>query len=154
MFSIKSESAKKTIELGQKFSSQLLSEDVIILEGSLGGGKTTFTRGVLRGLKSTQEALSPTFTLLRQYQTRRFLVNHLDLYRLDLKDALDLGLDDILYLSKSITLIEWGNRIKQELDKYIKIEFSYLGQNIRKLSFSLKGYDKNRLLKAKSRLLK
>ena len=154
MFSIKSESAKKTIKFGQRFSSLLLSEDVIILEGALGGGKTTFTQGVLKGLGSTQRVLSPTFTLLRQYQAKRFLVNHLDLYRLDLKDTFDLGLEDILYLSKSITLIEWGDRIKQELDKYIKIEFLYLGQNIRKLSFSLKGYDKSRLLKAKSRLLK
>ena len=77
MFSIKSDLAKKTIEYGQKFSSLLLPEDVILLEGALGGGKTTFTQGVLKGLGSTQGALSPTFTLLRQYQTRRFLVNHM-----------------------------------------------------------------------------
>ncbi|MFH1504548.1 MAG: tRNA (adenosine(37)-N6)-threonylcarbamoyltransferase complex ATPase subunit type 1 TsaE [Candidatus Omnitrophota bacterium] len=142
---IRSYSERETIDAGKKFAKSLKEKDVVVLEGDLGGGKTTFTKGVLKGLGCSQRVLSPSFTLVRQYKAGRFCVYHLDLYRLKRADTLSLGMEDFLYSDKSISLIEWGNKIKQELDKYIKIKFSFLGQNSRQLKFSVQGYSEERI---------
>jgi|TARA_B100002003_G_C13906223_1_gene441254 tRNA threonylcarbamoyladenosine biosynthesis protein TsaE len=139
-----SRSDKETLALGRKFSEVLQEKDVVILAGQLGGGKTTFTKGVLKGLNYKGRVLSPTFTLVRNYPTKKFGVYHVDLYRLKTKDTLNLGLEDFIYCPKTITLIEWGKKIEQELEKYILIEFSYLKENSRKLLFSSSGLSRKR----------
>ncbi len=145
MLKLKSTSASKTIDFGKLFSKSLKAEDVVVLEGVLGGGKTTFTKGVLSGLGYKKRVLSPSFTLLRQYDLNKLSVYHLDLYRLEFSDIFDLGIDDFLYSKRIITLIEWGNKIKERLDKYIKVEFVFSRENIRNIKFSVKGYPKKRL---------
>ena len=145
MFKIKSTSANQTIGFGKLFSKALSGKDVVILEGALGGGKTTFTKGVLSGLGYKKRVLSPSFTLLRKYVLKKLSVCHLDLYRLESKDMFDLGIDDFLYSEGIITFIEWGNKIKEEIDKYIKLEFKFCGENIRNIKFSIKGYPKKKL---------
>ena len=140
MFKLKSTSANQTINFGKLFSKVLKGADVIVLEGVLGGGKTTFTKGILAGLGYKKRVLSPSFTLLRQYELKNLEVYHLDLYRLEFSDIFDLGIDDFLYSEGTVTLIEWGNKIKERLDKYIKVEFVFSGENIRNIKFSAKGY--------------
>jgi len=149
---IKTNSQAETISLGGKFARALKEKDVIVLEGQLGGGKTTFTKGVLKGLGCRQRVLSPSFTLVRQYKARKFDVYHLDLYRLKRADVLGLGIEDFLYSEKSISFIEWGSKIAQDLDKYLKIEFLFSGQNSRKLKFSAQGHDKERIKNLKELL--
>jgi tRNA threonylcarbamoyladenosine biosynthesis protein TsaE len=139
-FRLKSSSAAQTINFGRLFSRILKGGHVVVLEGDLGGGKTTFTKGVLAGLGHKGRVLSPSFTLLRQYNFKNLSVYHLDLYRLESSDIFYLGVDDFLYSGKIITLIEWGDKIKEELDKYIKIKFVFSGSNRREIEFSLKGY--------------
>jgi len=146
MFKLKSNSAKQTIDFGKLFSKALEGGDVIVLEGALGGGKTTFTKGVLAGLGYKKRVLSPSFTLLRQYNLKNLSIYHLDLYRLEFADIFDLGVDDFLYSKETMTLIEWGDKIKSSLDKYIRIEFIFSGENIRNIKFSTFGYPKNKLL--------
>jgi len=145
MLKLKSISAGKTINFGKLFSKILKAEDVVVLEGALGGGKTTFIKGVLAGLGYKKRVLSPSFTLLRQYDLNKLSIYHLDLYRLELSDMFDLGIDDFLYFERTITLIEWGNKIKERLDKYIKIKFVFSGENIRNIKFSVKGYPDKKL---------
>ena len=142
MFKLKSTSANQTINFGKLFSKLLKGGDTIVLEGALGGGKTTFTRGILAGLGYKKRVLSPSFTLIRQYNLKKVSVYHLDLYRLEFSDIFDLGIDDFLYSEGIVTLIEWGNKIRSELDKYIKVEFVFSGENIRNIKFSAKGYPK------------
>jgi len=142
---IKTYSEQETIETGKKFAQLLKGKDVIVLEGELGGGKTTFTKGILQGLGSKQKVLSPSFTLMRQYKAKKFFIYHFDLYRIKRADALNLGIEDFLYSDKSISLIEWGDRIKRDLDRCIKVEFSFLGQNIRSIKFSTKGYGNEKI---------
>ena len=142
MFKIKSNSASQTINFGKLFSKLLKGGDVIVLEGALGGGKTTFTKGILAGLGYKKRVLSPSFTLLRQYDLKKMSVYHLDLYRLEFNDIFDLGIDDFFYSEGTVTLIEWGNKIKNELDRYIKVEFVFSGENIRNMKFSAKEYPK------------
>ena len=142
---IKSNSAADTIAYGRIFAGVLKGGDAVVLEGSLGGGKTTFVKGILEGLGYKKRVLSPSFTLLRQYELKNLAVYHLDLYRLEFSDIFDLGIDDFLYSAKIITLIEWGNKMKSEVDRYIKVEFIFSGENIRQLKISIKGYSHERL---------
>jgi len=142
---LKSSSAAETKTYGELFSKILKGGDLVILIGALGGGKTTFTKGSLKGLGYRKRVLSPSFTLLRQYPTRKFAVYHLDFYRLDKKSALNLGIEDFIYSQDSITFIEWGDRIDKELDNYLVVKFSYLAEQERQLSISAVGTSKERL---------
>ena len=145
MFRIKSLSAQDTINFGKVFAKTLKEKDVVLLEGSLGTGKTTFVKGVLKGLGYKNRVLSPSFTLLRQYKLRNLTIYHLDLYRLELKDLSDLGLDDFLYSGQTVTLIEWGGKMREELGKYLRVEFAFSGEETRSLKFLSRGYPKERL---------
>lgn len=138
-------SSKQTIELGTRFSRILETKDVVLLEGDLGGGKTTFVKGILKGFNSSQPVLSPSFTLVREYKVKRGRVYHIDLYRIDkLRDVFSLGIEDYLYGEGCIVLVEWGEKLEGILPRYLKIKFSYLGENQRKIIFSAKGYLKRK----------
>ncbi len=139
------DSAQNTIALGKKFFKALAPQDIVVLEGDLGGGKTTFIKGVLDGFGYKKKVLSPSFTLVRQYKIKNKSVYHIDLYRLKRKDCLDIGIEDLIYSKDSLALIEWGDKIRKDLDKYIDIKFIFLGENKRKLIFSTKGHGKDKL---------
>ena len=141
MLKFKSNSDKETVSFGKRFAKVLGEKDLVVLEGALGGGKTTFIKGVLLGLDYGRRVLSPSFTLVRQYKTKKFLVHHMDLYRLQADDIFDLGSQEMFYSAGSITLIEWGAKIEPDLDKYIKIRFSFKSLTKREFTFSVKGYD-------------
>jgi len=88
--------------------------DVIVLNGDLGAGKTTFTQGFAAGLGVTEPVTSPTFTLVQEYVGAHRL-HHLDLYRLSGPDEVqDLALDELLD-DGGITIIEWGDRMAAQL---------------------------------------
>jgi len=139
VFKVRSNSADQTIHYGQKLSAALRERQVVVLEGALGGGKTTFVKGVLKGLGYRKRVLSPSFTLIRRYATKKFLVYHVDLYRLGKRDTYGLGMDDFIYSPGTLTLIEWGNKIKADFDRYIQIKFSFMSRYRRELLFSARG---------------
>lgn len=102
-------SAAATAELGQALAELARPTDVILLSGDLGAGKTTFSQGFGRGLGIDEQITSPTFTLVRTY-TGRLDLYHLDVYRLDLGEVADLGLNEVVD-DESVTLIEWGDMV-------------------------------------------
>lgn len=100
-------SVEETRALGEQLGRDVLVPgDVVVLSGELGAGKTALAQGVGRGLGVDGPVVSPTFTLVREYQGRHPLC-HVDLYRLEwVQELHDLGIEE--HLDDSVTLIEWG----------------------------------------------
>ena len=100
----------QTRALGAAVASLAHAGDLLLLAGDLGAGKTAFTQGFARGLGVTDQVVSPTFTLARQYDGATLRLNHLDVYRLDhLQEAIDLGLSELIDDDSGVTIIEWGD---------------------------------------------
>ncbi|MBJ1827681.1 tRNA (adenosine(37)-N6)-threonylcarbamoyltransferase complex ATPase subunit type 1 TsaE [Neisseria meningitidis] len=96
-----------TLDLGEAWSSRLNAPLVIYLEGDLGAGKTTLTRGILRGLGHRGPVKSPTYAIVESYPLKPFTLHHFDLYRFATPEEWeDAGLDE-LFSANSICLIEW-----------------------------------------------
>ena len=108
------------IALGKELGSLLEKNDVLILTGELGAGKTTLTKGLAKGLGIHQMIKSPTYTIVREYEGRLPLY-HLDVYRIgDDPDSIDL--DDFLF-GEGVTVIEWGELLETSLPAgYLKVE--------------------------------
>ncbi len=99
---------------------------VVLLKGSMGVGKTTFSQELLRQLGIEQLEGSPTYSLINSYQTpNRDQLYHLDLYRLkSLDEAYDIGIEEVLD-GKAITLIEWPDLIERLLyGNYLELIFT------------------------------
>ncbi len=106
---ITSNSPSKTQKLGRNIGAAAKPGDVVLLNGSLGAGKTCLTQGIASGLGVKQPAQSPTFVLVRE-MAGRIPLYHIDLYRLDnTQEIADLGLDDYFY-GPGLTVIEWANK--------------------------------------------
>ena len=95
---------------GRALAQALRAGDIVLLEGDLGAGKTTLARGLIAAFCQTNEAPSPTFTLVETYDGQNPPLWHFDLYRLEkAEDVWELGLEDAL--DNSVCLIEWPDRI-------------------------------------------
>ena len=105
-------SAEETRELAAKIAAETPNGTVFALDGNLGAGKTVFASGFARGLGITEPVSSPTFTIVQEYPRSEGMFFHLDLYRVDNPDAaLAFGIDEFLYASDAISLVEWPERI-------------------------------------------
>ena len=105
-------SAEETRELAAKIAAETPNGTVFALDGNLGAGKTVFASGFARGLGITEPVSSPTFTIVQEYPRANGMFFHLDLYRIDNPDAaLAFGIDEFLYASDAISLVEWPERI-------------------------------------------
>jgi tRNA threonylcarbamoyladenosine biosynthesis protein TsaE len=103
-------STEETLELAATIGELLRAGDVLSLVGDLGAGKTVFARGVARTLGVTEPVVSPSFTIVREYDGRMPLV-HVDVYRIDTVQELhDLGFEELVR-DDAVTLVEWGDMI-------------------------------------------
>ncbi|WP_406685900.1 tRNA (adenosine(37)-N6)-threonylcarbamoyltransferase complex ATPase subunit type 1 TsaE [Rossellomorea vietnamensis] len=113
-FEIMTNSPEETGRFAEKLAGLLKPGAVLTLEGDLGAGKTTFTKGLAKGLGVTKTVNSPTFTIIKEYKGRLPLY-HMDVYRLD--DSFeDLGFDEY-FEGEGVTVIEWAHLIKDQLPK-------------------------------------
>lgn len=114
-----SNSTSKTQEIAKNLAKEVLENtkpSLILLEGELGGGKTTFSQGFLQSLGVLQPVNSPTFVIMKSHPipNSEYMVYHLDLYRLNQDwEVLELGIHDIIQDPKAILLIEWANKTPQ-----------------------------------------
>jgi len=103
-------SEEETVRFAGMFGGLLEGHGLIFLEGQLGAGKTTFCRGVLRGMGYEGAVKSPTFTLVEPYRLNDVQIFHFDLYRLGDPNELEyIGVDDYLD-SRHLCLVEWPER--------------------------------------------
>ena len=130
---------EQTRALGAAVASLVRAGDLILLAGDMGAGKTAFTQGFARGLGVTDQVVSPTFTLARQYDGTALRLNHLDVYRLDhLQEAIDLGLSEMIDDDSGVTVIEWGDVVIPTLPAdFLEIRFAF-------------GFDDERLVSLRS----
>ena len=121
---------EETYALAKRIADTLQGGEVILLNGDLGAGKTTFTKGLAKALGIEDEVTSPTFTILNVYEDGRLKLNHLDMYRVDSADELaELGIEDC-FDDESVTVIEW-NKFEHFDGKVIEINITPTGENER-----------------------
>ncbi len=113
----------ETKKLAVQIASKLNIGDIIVLTGELGSGKTKFTEGFLSYFNLDKEISSPTFTIVNEYKNSNISIFHFDVYRLeDVDEFYAIGGDE--YFNSGISIIEWGELIKDALPKdYIEIFF-------------------------------
>lgn len=132
-------SYEETEGLGEKLAQLLKPSDVVVLNGDLGVGKTTLTRGLARGLGIKRNVKSPTFTLIREYKDGRIPLYHMDAYRLESSPDEDLGFDEY-FNGDGITMVEWPQFIKDEIpDDHLTINIERLSDTDRQVTFKLHG---------------
>ncbi|WNS80389.1 tRNA (adenosine(37)-N6)-threonylcarbamoyltransferase complex ATPase subunit type 1 TsaE [Domibacillus sp. DTU_2020_1001157_1_SI_ALB_TIR_016] len=112
--------------------------DVLLLEGDLGAGKTTFTQHLAKALGVTKNVNSPTFTIIKEYEGT-YPLYHMDVYRLG-EESEDLGFDEYFY-GNGITVVEWAHLIADQLpEEYIQINLFHTGvEGQRKVQLTLNG---------------
>lgn len=119
-----------TLAAGETLSRSLPGELTAYLVGDLGAGKTTLTRGLLRGLGYTGKVKSPTYTLVEPYKDSRIVIYHFDFYRFtDAHEFLEAGLDEY-FEGPGVRLVEWPDRAQPFLpppDLEVRLQVSASG---------------------------
>lgn len=119
-----------TMELAENIESEKFPGMVICLDGELGSGKTVFVKGFAKSLGITENITSPTFNIVKEYESGELKLNHMDVYRLEETDA-NIALNDY-FNEDSVTIIEWAEMIKDKLpDERLEIKFKVIDENTR-----------------------
>ena len=128
-------SKEETRALGKSLSAFLSSGDVVLLEGDLGAGKTTFTGGVAEGLGVQEDVISPTFNIMKCYFHGRIPLYHIDAYRLEGQN-IEIGLDEYIE-GDGACFIEWPQFIEPLLpDEKMEIILKNEGGDQRSITFT------------------
>jgi len=120
--------AEATRSLGVLLGQFLTAGSVLLLEGDLGSGKTTLVQGIGQGLGIAEPIVSPTFNLINEYTAGRVPLYHLDLYRLQPAEAIDLHIEAYwqgIEMPLGIVAIEWAERLQYKPDNYLSIQLTY-----------------------------
>ena len=119
---------KETLNLGEKLAQKLNPQSIILLQGPIGAGKTSFVQGIARGLSISEDITSPTFALSHHYNSGKIPLVHLDLYRLEkISSAKEVFLseEEEAAQNQAILVIEWPELIEPFIDNFWKIKISY-----------------------------
>ena len=146
-YEIFSDSSSFTMELGEKIAHILPDGCTICFDGDLGAGKTTFVRGLAKGLNIKDVVQSPTFNIMKVYFKGDRPLIHIDAYRLaDINP--DIGLDEYIGYENGITVIEWPQFIKELIpSNAIEINIQHMGDDKRKIVIDSKDVDLSSVIK-------
>lgn len=132
---------EETYQVAAKIADQFKDKGgLIALSGDLGAGKTTFTQGLAKALNITDKIISPTFVLIRQHPVPNIdrVLYHIDLYRLEGDiNPQDLGLKELWEDKNNIVLIEWAEKIKNQLPpNTVLINIEKINETSREITIS------------------
>ncbi|ACK66419.1 protein of unknown function UPF0079 [Rippkaea orientalis PCC 8801] len=131
-----------TQRFGEQLGTLLPAGTVILLEGELGAGKTTLVQGIAESLGIKSPIVSPTFTIVNEYNEGRLPLYHLDLYRLS-SEEIEKLYPDIYWegeeVPPGITAIEWAQRLPHKPLAYLDIKLTYLEEQGRQAIIGLVG---------------
>lgn len=145
-YKVETSNAEETMALAEKLVSLLKPGDVLTLEGDLGAGKTTFTKGIASGLAIKRTLSSPTFTIIKEYEGTMPLY-HMDVYRLEDSDE-DIGFDEY-FNGNGISVVEWAQFIEDYLPvERLNITIKYLDEQSRVIEFDPIGEHFEEVVKA------
>ncbi|MBP9827505.1 tRNA (adenosine(37)-N6)-threonylcarbamoyltransferase complex ATPase subunit type 1 TsaE [Candidatus Saccharibacteria bacterium] len=132
--SLSSQNSEQSLALGETLGSILEPGDVIEFVGDLGGGKTTFIKGIARGLGITQTVTSPTYNIQRSYEIPSGgSLEHYDLYRLGEDEILLQEMREVLMAGDAIVVVEWADHFRESLkDDRFTIEAHFVDENTRR----------------------
>ena len=139
------ENLKETLNLGEKLSQKLNPESIVLLQGPIGAGKTSFVQGIAKGLSISEDVTSPTFALSHHYSSGKIPLIHLDLYRLETSSSAKevfFSEEEEALQSEAILVVEWPELIEPLIKDFWKIEMSYA-----------KNYGRNYLIRDSKNLL-
>jgi len=128
--------SEATEQLAEKLAIALRGGEVIELVSDLGGGKSTFTRGLVRGLGSPDKVASPTFTISKVYQSANLQVHHFDFYRLHEAGIIADELAEVAGEPDIVTVVEWGDVVQHVLpDKRLTVLIKQQPDGTREIAF-------------------
>ena len=119
---------EETIKLGSEFSKVLNPKSIVLLQGPIGSGKTSFVQGIAHGLSISEDITSPTFALSHHYNSGIIPLIHLDLYRIEnslMAKEFFISEEEEAKENKAILVIEWPKLIEPIINNFWKIEISY-----------------------------
>ncbi len=122
------EDFKETLILGEKFSQRLNPQSIVLLQGPIGAGKTSFVQGIAKGLSISEDITSPTFALSHHYNSGKIPLIHLDLYRIEnISSAKEVFFseEEEAIQNKAILVIEWPELVEPIIENFWKIKISY-----------------------------
>ncbi|MCY4436093.1 MAG: tRNA (adenosine(37)-N6)-threonylcarbamoyltransferase complex ATPase subunit type 1 TsaE [Chloroflexi bacterium] len=135
-----SHSEAQTQRLGLRLGTLVMPGSVVLLEGTMGAGKTVFAQGVALGLEVREQVTSPSYTLIKEYQSGRLPLFHIDLYRIGSNDSLwSLGLEEYID-GDGICVIEWARKVRDFLpETWLLINIEIMTDTKRTLHFESEG---------------
>ena len=122
------ENLTETLDLGMKLSQKLNSKSIVLLQGPIGAGKTSFVQGIAQGLSISEDITSPTFALSHHYSSGRIPLVHIDLYRItNISAAREFfySEEEEALQIQAILVIEWPELIEPLIENYWKVDISY-----------------------------
>ncbi len=126
-----------TEQFAAELGHRLKGGETIVLSSDLGGGKTTFVRGLARGMGSADHVSSPTFTISREYKAEKLTLYHFDFYRLSDPGVVAAELKEYLLDPQAVVVIEWGSIVEEVLPpERLTIKFERTGETSRTLIVS------------------
>ena len=129
-YKITSRCVEDTMELAENIESEKFPGMIICLDGELGSGKTLFVKGFAKSLGIDENITSPTFNIVKEYQTGEMPLYHMDVYRLEDGDE-SIGFDDY-FKSEGICIIEWAELIEDSLpEERLDIKFKVIDEDTR-----------------------
>jgi len=127
-----------TVRLAERLAQWAVPGTLLALDGDLGAGKTRFSSAFAKAIGVKDIVSSPTFTIIKEYEGEHLTFYHMDVYRLSLEEADELGLDDYFF-GQGVTIVEWASLIEELLPpERLELYIEHLGADARRIS--LTGY--------------